>query len=203
MLVEPPRRAAAADQSVPSAIRCTVTRSRRRARLPARIGGSTTTVPQFSTPQTSQTLEVPTPVEPVTPAVPDAPVTPIDPDPGPAPPVPDPVPPTPTPDPVPTPVPDPVPPMPTPDPVPTPPAPDPPQPEPVPAVMDGRDSDPPGAVSNQNQEEAESGHRDDRTHPEPRTSGKKPRREREADDDRPRGGAGEGSQSTGHPGNAG
>jgi hypothetical protein len=30
--------------------------------------------------------------------------------------------------------------------------------------------DPPGAVSDQNNEEAESGHRDDGTHPEPRTS---------------------------------
>ncbi len=33
------------------------------------------------------------------------------------------------------------------------------------------DSDPPGAVSNQNGEEAESGHREDGTHPEPRTRG--------------------------------
>ncbi len=31
---------------------------------------------------------------------------------------------------------------------------------------------PPGAVSNQNGEEAESGHREDGTHPEPRTRGR-------------------------------
>ncbi len=32
-------------------------------------------------------------------------------------------------------------------------------------------TDPPGAVSNQNGEEAQSGHRKDQTHPEPRTGG--------------------------------
>jgi hypothetical protein len=32
-------------------------------------------------------------------------------------------------------------------------------------------TDPPGAVSDQNGEEAESGHRKDQTHPEPRTGG--------------------------------
>lgn len=37
--------------------------------------------------------------------------------------------------------------------------------------MEGRKSDPPGAVSDQNQEEAESLLRDDQQHPEPRTRG--------------------------------
>lgn len=65
--------------------------------------------------------------------------------------------------------------------------------------MEDKD-EPPGAVSNQNQEEAESGHRDDETHPEPRSkdgpdaSGKR---------ERSSGASGEGSQSTGHPDNAG
>jgi hypothetical protein len=61
-------------------------------------------------------------------------------------------------------------------------------------------SDPPGAVSNQNQEQAESGHRQDGTHPEPRTTGKQPKRQGKK---RSSGAAGEGSQSTGHPLNAG
>jgi hypothetical protein len=62
-------------------------------------------------------------------------------------------------------------------------------------------TDPPGAVSNQNGEEAESGHREDGTHPEPRTSGRpaKKREQRRSST----GAAGEGSQSTGHPHNAG
>ncbi|HWE59227.1 MAG TPA: hypothetical protein VG228_05985 [Solirubrobacteraceae bacterium] len=34
-------------------------------------------------------------------------------------------------------------------------------------------SDPPAAVSNQNGEEAQSGHREDGTHPEPRTAGER------------------------------
>jgi hypothetical protein len=62
-------------------------------------------------------------------------------------------------------------------------------------------SDPPGAVSNQNGEEAESGHRRDGTHPEPRTSGRPAKKRRHRDDST--GAAGEGSQSTGYPRNAG
>lgn len=62
-------------------------------------------------------------------------------------------------------------------------------------------SDPPGAISDQNREEGQSGHRRDRTHPEPRTSGAKAK-EQEAPDPRT-GNAGEGSQSTGHRQNAG
>jgi hypothetical protein len=66
--------------------------------------------------------------------------------------------------------------------------------------MSDRRSDPPGAVSEQNMEEAESGLRGDQRHPEPRTGG--------ADEGRPRGRgtegeSKEGSQSTGHPDNAG
>jgi hypothetical protein len=61
-------------------------------------------------------------------------------------------------------------------------------------------SDPPGAVSDQNHEEAQSGHREDGTHPEPRTSDKASE-EHESDDST--GAAGEGSQSTGHRDNAG
>jgi hypothetical protein len=63
-------------------------------------------------------------------------------------------------------------------------------------------TDPPGAVSNQNQEEAESGHRDDGVHPEPRTSGKEPKHKDKADEGSS-GAAGEGSQSTGNPHSAG
>jgi hypothetical protein len=40
--------------------------------------------------------------------------------------------------------------------------------------MHERESDPPGAVSNQNQEEAPSGLRDDESHPEPRTKHERP-----------------------------
>ena len=62
-------------------------------------------------------------------------------------------------------------------------------------------NDPPGAVSNQNGEENQSGHREDETHPEPRTAGKEPKKHKPAD---PKSGAaGEGSQSTGHRLNAG
>jgi hypothetical protein len=61
-------------------------------------------------------------------------------------------------------------------------------------------TDPPGAVSDQNQEDAPSGHRDDQTHPEPRTTGKEPEKE---EHEHSSGAAGEGSQSTGHPHNAG
>lgn len=61
-------------------------------------------------------------------------------------------------------------------------------------------TDPPGAVSNQNGEEAESGHREDETHPEPRTSGEPPKKHSDSEHT---GAAGEGSQSTGHPDNAG
>jgi hypothetical protein len=63
------------------------------------------------------------------------------------------------------------------------------------------ESDPPGAVSDQNREENQSGHRPDQTHPEPRTSGKESA-ERESPDPKT-GAAGEGSQSTGHRQNAG
>jgi hypothetical protein len=62
-------------------------------------------------------------------------------------------------------------------------------------------SDPPGAVSDQNREENQSAHRDDGTHPEPRTSGQQPRPHEPSDPDT--GAAGEGSQSTGHRQNAG
>ena len=62
-------------------------------------------------------------------------------------------------------------------------------------------SDPAGAISNQNREESQSGHRDDETHPEPRTTGKGPKpRERR---DPSSGAAKEGSQATGHRQNAG
>jgi hypothetical protein len=68
-------------------------------------------------------------------------------------------------------------------------------------------SDPPGAVSDQNNEENQSGHREDGTHPEPRTSGETPG-QREPDGEpgagkSASGAAGEGSQSTGHRHNAG
>jgi hypothetical protein len=62
-------------------------------------------------------------------------------------------------------------------------------------------SDPPGAVSDQNGEEAQSAHRSDGTHPEPRTSGRPPKKHDERD--QTYGAAGEGRQSTGHPDNAG
>ncbi|MGH2861762.1 MAG: hypothetical protein ACRDLT_09710 [Solirubrobacteraceae bacterium] len=62
-------------------------------------------------------------------------------------------------------------------------------------------SDLPGAVSDQNREENQSGHREDRTHPEPRTSGKLPRKHEPPHPTT--GAAGEGSQSTGHRQNAG
>jgi hypothetical protein len=62
-------------------------------------------------------------------------------------------------------------------------------------------SDPPGAVSNQNGEENQSGLREDETHPEPRISGKEPNKREPPDPNS--GAAGEGSQSTGHGLNAG
>lgn len=62
-------------------------------------------------------------------------------------------------------------------------------------------SDPPGAVSNQNREDNQSGHREDRTHPEPRTSGKRTKKREQPHPTT--GAAGEGSQSTGHRQNAG
>ena len=69
------------------------------------------------------------------------------------------------------------------------------------------ETDPPGAVSNQNGEEAQSGHRPDGTHPEPRTAGesKSGGREPAVEDGarEGRGGAGEGSQSTGDPNSSG
>ena len=66
-------------------------------------------------------------------------------------------------------------------------------------------TDPPGAVSDQNREENQSGHREDGTHPEPRTSSKQPaeRPERDSERESKPGAAGEGSQSTGHRQNAG
>jgi hypothetical protein len=63
-------------------------------------------------------------------------------------------------------------------------------------------SDPPGAVSDQNQEEQPSGMREDGEHPEPRT-----RKDDDENHARNGGGssgaAGEGSQSTGNPDSAG
>lgn len=65
-------------------------------------------------------------------------------------------------------------------------------------------TDPPGAVSDQNGEEAQSGHREDGTHPEPRTADEEPEQHRKHGSKSPStGAAGEGSQSTGHPRNAG
>jgi hypothetical protein len=69
--------------------------------------------------------------------------------------------------------------------------------------MEGHPDDPPGAVSDQNHEEAESALRDDRAHPEPRTTGQRDRDRSKPDEDAPAGAAGEGSQSTGHPRDAG
>jgi hypothetical protein len=66
--------------------------------------------------------------------------------------------------------------------------------------MEAHPSDPPGTVSDQNEEEAESGLRHDRSHPEPRTSDADPDPERKGSGT---GQSGEGSQSTGHPDNAG
>lgn len=62
-------------------------------------------------------------------------------------------------------------------------------------------TDPPGAVGNQLPEEQPSEHRDDQTHPEPRTSGKEPKERKPRDPSS--GAAGEGSQSTGNRLNAG
>ncbi len=61
--------------------------------------------------------------------------------------------------------------------------------------------DPPGAISDQNGEEAQSGHRKDGTHPEPRTTGEKPKEHEPPGPNT--GAAGVGSQSTGHRQNAG
>lgn len=63
-------------------------------------------------------------------------------------------------------------------------------------------TDPPGAVSNQLPEEQLSEHRDDQTHPEPRTSGRAPK-ERGKSGDGSEGAASEDSQATGHRLNAG
>lgn len=62
-------------------------------------------------------------------------------------------------------------------------------------------TDPPGAVSDQMPEEQPSEHREDRTHPEPRTSGREPDRRDKRDPTS--GSATEGSQATGHRLNAG
>lgn len=65
------------------------------------------------------------------------------------------------------------------------------------------DQDPPGAVSNQNAEEAESPHDDGNADP-PGDGDRDARgRERHSADEGAGGAAGEGSQSTGHPRNAG
>lgn len=71
--------------------------------------------------------------------------------------------------------------------------------------MGERNSDPPGAVSDQNMEEAESPLRDDERHPEPRTEDRDAARSPGAGDenDRDEGSSKEGSQATGHPQNAG
>jgi hypothetical protein len=66
---------------------------------------------------------------------------------------------------------------------------------------EGHPSDPPGAVSQQNEEEAESGLRGDETHPEPRRRGEHDGGEQPRSSDE--GASKEGKQSTGHPQNAG
>jgi hypothetical protein len=72
---------------------------------------------------------------------------------------------------------------------------------------DGRDiEDLPGAVSAQNGEEAESGHRDGSEQPEPRTGARGSEAGADGGSGSAPGGpgaAGEGSQATGHPKNAG
>jgi hypothetical protein len=77
--------------------------------------------------------------------------------------------------------------------------------------MGDQKSDPPGAVSSQNQEEGESALRDDERHPEPRSRGRANGDREHAGDSGgdagdsggDAGAAGEGSQSTGHPESAG
>lgn len=48
----------------------------------------------------------------------------------------------------------------------------------TPREAEGHPDDPPGAVSNQNQETAESGQRDDERHPEPRSAGARRKQDR-------------------------
>ncbi len=62
--------------------------------------------------------------------------------------------------------------------------------------------DPPGAVSNQNQEEAEGGLDDERSKPASPPKDESKERGARHDDDSP-GSSTEGSQATGHPENAG
>jgi hypothetical protein len=68
-------------------------------------------------------------------------------------------------------------------------------------------SDSPGAVSDQNREEQQSGMRDDQQHPEPRSHDEgrsdSERGESESEGGGSSGAAGEGSQSTGNPDSAG
>ena len=66
----------------------------------------------------------------------------------------------------------------------------------------GRPSDPPGTVSNQNQEEVERELTDERAQPDTRHKDESKERGAQHDDDSP-GSSTEGSQATGHPGNAG
>jgi hypothetical protein len=77
--------------------------------------------------------------------------------------------------------------------------------------MGEQSSDPPGAVSDQNREEQQSGMRSDEAHPEPRARdedvrpdrGSERGREAAEGEDDTGGESKEGSQSTGHPRNAG
>ena len=69
--------------------------------------------------------------------------------------------------------------------------------------MGDQRSDPPGAVSDQNTEEQPSGVRDDRRHPEPREDGRSGGGEKHERAHSTKGESKEGSQSTGHPQNAG
>jgi hypothetical protein len=69
-------------------------------------------------------------------------------------------------------------------------------------VPEGEHSDPPGAVSNQNQEEAQDGLRDQDKRPNPERKDESKERGAWHDDDSP-GSSTEGSQATGHPDNAG
>jgi hypothetical protein len=64
------------------------------------------------------------------------------------------------------------------------------------------ESDPPGTVSNQNQEEAESGLSDERARPDADHKDERKEHGAQYEDDSP-GSSSEGSQSTGHPDNAG
>jgi hypothetical protein len=71
--------------------------------------------------------------------------------------------------------------------------------------MTGEKTDPPGAVSDQNGEEQQSGLRDDQQHPEPRSRDEEGSEGQGGDSEggSSSGAAGEGSQSTGNPDSAG